>query len=409
MGTPYFAQVILSALIGRYEVAAVVTRPDAQAGRGRKPSVPPVRILAENHGLPVLQPPRIGPEVVDQLRALRPTAIIVAAYGRILPAGLVSLPPRGCINVHASLLPRYRGAAPIPAAILAGDSHTGVTIMLMDEKMDTGPILSQEALGISPEDTTGSLTERLAHLGARLLTDTLPGWLSGEVTAHPQDDSQATYVKMLHRDDGRILWTEPADLIARRCRAYDPWPGTFTFWNQVELKIWQAHAHDVSPAAQPGTVVQLDHEVAVVTGHGVLVLDQLQLAGKRALSGQDFGRGQRHFVGSILQQPAAQTDKKENRYVDMHQVTLVVKHKAGLHARPAALFVGKAKQFKSKILVAKGDVEIDAKSILKILALGVNQGTVITIKAEGVDDEQAVKALQELVESNFGEPETHPQ
>ena len=161
----------------RSEIAAVVTQPDARAGRGQKAAISPVKALAEKHGLTVLQPPRIAPELLEQLRALHPSAIIVAAYGRILPAGLLSLPPRGCINVHASLLPRYRGAAPIPAAILAGDSQTGVTIMLLEEKLDTGPMLTQGTLDILPDDTAGSLTERLAYLGARLLLETLPDWL----------------------------------------------------------------------------------------------------------------------------------------------------------------------------------------------------------------------------------------
>ncbi len=292
---------ILSALIGKYEIAAVVTQPDTKAGRGQKVALSPVKALAEKHGLTVLQPPRIIPEVVEQVRTLAPAAIVVAAYGRILPKGLLALPQRGCINVHASLLPRYRGAAPIPAAILSGDAQTGVTIMLMEETLDTGPILSQSALHIEPEDTTGSLTEKLANLGAQLLVDTLPDWLAGRSTARPQDESQATMAKMIQREDGRIRWTEPAEMIARRCRAYSPWPGAFALWNKMELKIWRAHAQDtVVENFEPGKVIESGGEIAVITGKGLLVLDKVQLPGKRVLPMNDFRQGQRSFLGSLL-------------------------------------------------------------------------------------------------------------
>lgn len=302
MGTPRFGQMILEALIGHYEIAAVVTQPDRKAGRGRKMMISAVKALALEHNLPVLQPRSLRQEeIVQQLRNLAPTVIVVAAFGQILPASILSLPQHGSINVHASLLPRHRGAAPIPAAILAGDEQTGVTIMLMDEGLDTGPILSQATIDITPEDTTASLTEKLGQLGGQLLLDTLPCWLAGQVTPRKQDESQATSTRLLRREDGRIDWTEPAEQIARRCRAFHPWPGAFTFWRGKRLKVLSARPLSVDVHGEtPGKVVQFNSNIAVVTGEGLLLLDKLQLAGKRPLSAEAFARGQRDFVESLL-------------------------------------------------------------------------------------------------------------
>jgi methionyl-tRNA formyltransferase len=303
MGTPRFGQRILEALIGHHDIVAVVTQPDSEAGRGRRVNVSAVKALALAHKLPVLQPVKVRqPEVFEQLRSLAPAAIVVAAFGQILPPSILSLPPHGCINVHGSLLPRHRGAAPVPAAILAGDRETGITIILMDAGMDTGPVLSQASIGIASDDTTASLTEKLADLGARLLLDTLPRWMAGEVTPEQQDDSQATYTRLLRRGDGHIRWSDPAEGIGRQCRAFYPWPGAFAFWGRQQIKVLRAHPMATQfPGAQPGTVVQLHAQVGVVTGDGVLMLDQVQLAGKRVLSMVDFVHGRRDFVGAVLQ------------------------------------------------------------------------------------------------------------
>jgi len=302
MGTPRFGQLILEALLGHYEIAAVVTQPDREAGRGRRIAISPVKALALGHDLPVLQPQKLRqPEVIQQLLALAPAVIVVAAFGQILPVSILSLPKHGCINVHASLLPRHRGAAPIPAAILAGDEQTGVTIMLMDEGLDTGPILSQATVDIAPEDTTASLTEKLGRLGGQLLLNTLPCWLAGEITPKGQDESQATYARLLRREDGRINWTEPAVQIARRCRAFHPWPGAFTLWGDRELKVLRARPLSANTSGElTGKVVRVNSEIAVVTGSGLLILEELQLAGKRPLSAEEFVHGQRKFVGSLL-------------------------------------------------------------------------------------------------------------
>jgi methionyl-tRNA formyltransferase len=302
MGTPDFAVPVLKTLIGRYEIVAVVTQPDRRARRGRKLEASPVKALALAHDLPVLQPPSLRrPDAVAELRALKPEVIVVAAYGQILPAEVLDIPSGGCLNVHASLLPKYRGAAPVSAAILAGEEGTGVTIMLMDEGMDTGPILSQATCPISPQDTRESLSARLAQLGADLLTATLPRWLAGEIEPQPQDHGQATYCRIITKEDGLIDWSQSAVEIWRRSRAYYPWPGTYTYWRGKLLKVLRAEAlPQWSGEGQPGRAMALDEGLAVATGEGALLLGEVQLAGKRALSAQDFARGQRDFVGSVL-------------------------------------------------------------------------------------------------------------
>jgi methionyl-tRNA formyltransferase len=258
--------------------------------------------VALAHGLPVLQPPSLRrPEAVAELRDLAPEVIVVAAFGQILRAEVLNIPPQGCLNVHASLLPKYRGAAPVAAAILAGEGETGVTIMLMDEGMDTGPILSQAACSISPQDTRGSLRVRLARLGADLMLDTLPRWLAGAIEPRPQDHSQATYCRIIAKEDGLIDWSQSAVEIWRRSRAYHPWPSTYTYWRGKLLKVLSAEALPRwSGEGEPGQVMVLDEGLAVATGEGALFLTEVQLAGKRAMNIEDFARGQRDFVGSVL-------------------------------------------------------------------------------------------------------------
>lgn len=302
MGTPDFAVPILKALIERYKIVGVVTQPDRRVGRGRKVEASPVKVVALDNGLPVLQPPSLRrPDVVAELRALALEVIVVAAYGQILRAEVLGIPPRGCLNVHASLLPKYRGAAPIAAAILAGEEETGVTIMLMDEEMDTGPILSQATCSIFPQDTRESLSARLAQLGADLLIDTLPRWLAGEIEPRPQDRSQATYSRIIAKEDGLVDWSQSAVEIWRRSRAYHPWPSTYTHWRGELLKVLSAEAlPHWSGDGKPGQVMALYEGLAVATGEGALLLGEVQLAGKRALSAKDFARGQKDFVGSVL-------------------------------------------------------------------------------------------------------------
>ncbi len=291
----------MGALIDRYEIAGVVTQPDREAGRGRQLRTPAVKAFAQQHGLPVLQPTTLRqPEVVRELADLRPDVIVVAAYGKILPAAVLSLPEYRCINVHASLLPRHRGAAPIPAAILAGDAQVGVTIMIVTEEVDSGPILSQAGVDIAEDDTTGSLTEKLGLLGGILLAQTLPRWLAGEVAPKPQGASPTPYARQLRREDGHIDWREPAEMIGRRCRAFYPWPGAFARWGQKQIKVLRARPQSGESGEAPGTVIQTGAHVAVATGGGLLILEELQLAGKRPLPALEFVRGQRAFVSAVL-------------------------------------------------------------------------------------------------------------
>ncbi len=303
MGTPEFAVPVLDALTRTpHEIVGVFTRQDKPAGRGGKLQASPVKQLAQTRNLPIHQPKTLrNAEALALLRDLAPDVIIVAAYGLILPPNVLAIPPHGCINTHASLLPRHRGAAPIPAAILVGDSETGITLMQMDEGIDTGPILAQRAIPIADDDTTGTLTAKLARLAADLLIEQLPRILAGEIVPQPQDESRATLTKTIRKEDGLTAWTQPAIEIARRVRAFNPWPSAFTFWNGAQLKILRADPSAGKIDAQPGRVMKVQDKIAVATGDGALILREVQLAGKRAMTIEEFVRGQRNFVGVVLQ------------------------------------------------------------------------------------------------------------
>lgn len=296
MGSPDFALPVLAALEGNFSVVGVVTQPDRPAGRGRELTPPPVKVLTRELGLPVIQPKNLRqPEALEQLQDWDPEVIVVAAFGQILRPNVLDLPPHGCVNVHASLLPRWRGAAPIQAAILHGDETTGVTIMKMDPGVDTGPILAQEPIPISPTDTAGTLSPKLAQLGADLLVETLPGYLSGDIEPKPQDDSQATYAPMLKKSDGELDFSETAEVLARKVRAYNPWPGTFTFLNQQRLKIHRAHPVDAE-AISPGQSTIYQDLPAIGTRSGLLVLDEVQPAGKKPMPGEVFLHGAKDWA-----------------------------------------------------------------------------------------------------------------
>jgi methionyl-tRNA formyltransferase len=304
MGTPEFAVRALDALIqSEHEIVGVFAQPDEPAGRGRSVVSPPVKKLAMQHRLTVHQPPSLrGSCELDRLSSLRPDLVVIAAYGKILPESFLQVPPRGCLNIHASLLPRHRGPSPIAAAILAGDEMTGVTIMVVTKVMDTGPVLTQRQTPILPHDTTGSLFQRLSGLGAELMMETLPQWLDGKLTPQPQDNDRATYCKMMAKEDGLIDWNRPAVELWRRVRAFQPWPGCYTTWQGRTVKIIEAVP--LSGEGTPGLVTAMTHEprapVGVHTGEGVLGLAQVQLEGKRAMSGAEFVRGQRDFIGALL-------------------------------------------------------------------------------------------------------------
>ena len=302
MGTPDIAVPSLQALLAHpdFDVVGVVTQPDRKAGRGRKLKPSPVKQAALAAGITaILQPVRLRePKAFQALAALEPDLIVVTAYGQILKPEVLDLPRYGCINVHASLLPRWRGASPITAAILAGDPQTGVTIMQMDPGMDTGPILSQRAEAIRPDDTTGSLSQRLGHLGADLLIETLPCYLEDKIRPKPQPQEGATICRLVKKEHARIDWTRPAVEIERMVRAYQPWPGAFTTWRGQNLKIGEASVAEGT--AKPGLVVAWDKKAAVGTAQGLLVIEKLQLPGKKMLDIADFLRGRFDFIGAEL-------------------------------------------------------------------------------------------------------------
>jgi methionyl-tRNA formyltransferase len=301
MGSPTFALPTFEALAEEHEIVGVFTQPDKPAGRGLRPTPPPVKVWAQERGLPMFQPRslRRDPEAVAQLRALRPEVIVVVAYGLILPPEVLALPPYGCLNLHASLLPRYRGPAPIQAALLHGDSETGVTVIWMTEEVDAGPILAMEREPIYPEDTAETLGERLARRGARLMRETLRRWLAGEITPQPQDPSQATYCPRITKADGEIDWRRPAVEIERRIRAFTPWPGAYTFWKGRLLKIGPARVR-LDLHAPPGRVVPVNGGAGVGTGEGVLELRTVQLEGKRMMPIEAFLNGHPDFLGATL-------------------------------------------------------------------------------------------------------------
>lgn len=293
MGSPDFAIPTLRALASHYHVVGVVTQPDRPAGRGRILTPPPVKVLAQQLGIETIQPERLRePEAQERLQAWAPDLIVVTAFGQILRKRVLELPRLGCINVHASLLPRWRGAAPIQAAILHGDEATGATIMQMDPGIDTGAIISQERLLILPEDTAGTLGQRLAEAGAQLLLQTLPTYLEGRITPQPQDDSLSTYAPMLSKEEGQLDFSQPAEALERHVRAFNPWPGAYLPWLDGFLKVHKAHVQP-GEAAQPGQHLVISGLPAVSTGQGCLVLDEVQPAGKKPMSGKDFLRGAR--------------------------------------------------------------------------------------------------------------------
>ncbi len=305
MGSPQFAVPTLEALVHDHDLLAVFTRPDKPAGRRKLLTAVPVKHWADAHHLPIYQPASLRKDAaaVETIRDLRPDVIVVAAYGLILPQSVLDIPPFGCLNVHASLLPRHRGAAPIASAILAGDSETGITIMQMEAGLDTGPMLAVAREPIRSGDTTQSLSDRLATLGAQLMSEMLPKYLHGEIEPQPQWIGGATYSPKINKTDALIDWDKTASEIDRRVRAYTPWPGTYTFWNGSMLKVLKTTISTRRSAngERTGKVIRLDDgSVGVTTGKGIIVLTEIQLAGRKAMRAEDFVRGQPAIINAQL-------------------------------------------------------------------------------------------------------------
>lgn len=329
LGTPEFGKIILEKLIkympsfvlapylpsfaisfrGPFQPSLVITAPDKPVGRKKILTPPPVKILAEKYRIPVLQPEKIG-HYKFTIESQNPDLIVVAAYGQIIPKEILEIPKYGCLNLHPSLLPRWRGPSPIQFTILNGDEETGVTIILMDEKMDHGPILAFEKLEIKNKKWKYKELEReLANLGAELLIKTIPKWIEGKIKPLAQDESKATYSKILKKEDGKIDWSKSAKEIERQIRAFDPWPGSYCLWprgkNIFRLKILKA---DISPQGNHGpfgilgkTFLAPNNKIAVQTKKDFLIIEELQLEGKRPTLSEDFLRGHLDFIGTILE------------------------------------------------------------------------------------------------------------
>jgi methionyl-tRNA formyltransferase len=305
MGTPAFAVPPLQSLVtAGHEIVGVVTRIDKPAGRGKLLTPPAVKLAAEQSEVPVFQPKRVRePASIATIRAMQPEVIVVAAYGQILPKELLDMPTYGCINIHASLLPAYRGAAPINWAIINGETRTGITIMLMDEGMDTGAILVQESIPIAPRDTAGSVTEKLSELGSWLIVDSLSRLEGGVLSAVPQDLARATMAPLLKKEDGLIDWKMAAEKIHNRVRGLSPWPGAYSFLDGKLIKILET---DVTEGAgEPGALLELGRDgLAAGTGKGLLSIVTLQTEGKKPMSAGEFLRGHRGVVGRKFERTA---------------------------------------------------------------------------------------------------------
>jgi methionyl-tRNA formyltransferase len=301
-GTPEFAVPSLEAVVGAgHEIALVVSRPDQPAGRHMRMTEPAVVAVARHHGLPLAQPEKLGvEEFVSRMRAIRADAAVVVAFGRLISPRVLVIPPYGFVNVHPSLLPRHRGPSPIEGAILAGDEETGVTTMLLDEGMDTGPILLQRRTGIGPRERAPQLADRLASLGAELLVETLGRMAAGTMMPQPQDGSLATVTEKLDRRLGRIDWSQPATVLQRRCRAFDPWPGLFCNFRGTRVKVHGVEVGEgAAGAEEAGTVLGVSGAgIAVRCGEtSVAVLTELQREGKRRLPADAFILGERVAPG----------------------------------------------------------------------------------------------------------------
>jgi methionyl-tRNA formyltransferase len=307
-GTPDFSVPTLKALITNadFDVAAVITQEDKPVGRKQILTPPPVKVAAEENKIKVYQPAKIK-LIKDEIAAIAPDFLVVVAYGKLLPQAILDIPKYGCINIHASLLPRWRGAAVIQAPILAGDSETGITIMKMDAGLDTGPIIAQMKVNLLKDETAETLHDELAALGAKILPETLKAFARGEMELKPQDENQVTYVLELKKEDGKIDWKKPAVEIERMVRAYTPWPGTFSIFNfQLSIINKVLKIIEVENIGLPinkfkiGEIFLENKKMAVQTGDGAVVIKKLQLEGGKPMSAEDFLRGHSDFVGTIL-------------------------------------------------------------------------------------------------------------
>ncbi len=307
MGTSDLSEAVLKSLIEKeYNLVGVFTKPDKKIGRKQEITAPLVKKLAEEKNIPVFQPTKFNAEAIENLKSLKPDLVIVAAYGKIIPATALDVPGFGCINVHVSLLPKLRGPSPVQNALLQGEKETGITIMLMNEGVDTGDILAQEIVPIESNDNTGTLMEKLSVKGSTLLLETIPLWIEQKIQPKAQDESQATFCELIEREDGRIYWTNSAEEIFNRYRALTPWPGIFTYWKNnsdlIRLKLIAIKLQKTSPIEKrpEGEVFELGDDIGVQTASGVIILKEVQKEGKKAVDAKSFKNGHPNFIGSTL-------------------------------------------------------------------------------------------------------------
>lgn len=286
MGSPDFALPSLRALASHYDVVGVITQPDKPSGRGRELKSPPVKILAQELNIPIIQPEKLRD--TTQLEIWKPDLIVVAAFGQILKKNILDFPKYGCLNVHASLLPRWRGAAPINAAILAGDEETGVTIMKMDVGLDTGDMLTKKSTRLKSDDTAGSVFQTLSSLGAELLLETIPDYINGKIIPQPQNNELATYAPMLKKEDGKLNFNQSVVELERRIRAMNPWPSAWFEWDGNLLKVMKAYTISQKKDVENGSRLTVNERPAVCCSDGILVLEEVQPAGKKIMSGKSF-------------------------------------------------------------------------------------------------------------------------
>ena len=311
MGSPRYAEIILRSLSEEFEVVGVITQPDKGVGRGRSVQFSPVKVLSREKGIPCLQPEKLtGEEVFRTLSEWDPLVIVVAAYGKILQSQILELPKLGCINVHASYLPKWRGASPIQAVILNGDQTTGVTIMKMDEGIDTGDIVAQKEVEMSESETTVSLTEKLANVGAKLLLDTLPGYISGKITLKKQLSGNATYAGLIKKEDGLLNFRKGAEELERQIRAYDPWPICYFNWNGNIMKVYSARVLD-SHCLKPNQRGIIEKFPCIGTKTYDLQLVKIQMPGKQKISGKAFINGARNWMDESTEITGEKTDEEK--------------------------------------------------------------------------------------------------
>lgn len=307
MGTPAFAEHILSSLIQeKYNIISVYTQPDKKIGRKQNIQKSPVKITAEKNSITVFTPVKFDGDVIQEIKSQNPDILIVAAYGKILPKTILEIPRFGALNVHASLLPKYRGASPIQNAILKGEKETGITIMLMDEGVDTGDILAQSSIAIHKDETSFELSKKIAIASAKLLSDTIYRWIDKKINPKKQNDSEATFCQLIERQDGEIDWNDKAESIYNRYRAFYPWPGIFTLWKRnnsmLRLKLNKIYILTDNPEVKhsAGKVLQIGEKIGIQTRAGIIILEDIQLEGKASIQIKEFLNGYPDFLGTVL-------------------------------------------------------------------------------------------------------------